>query len=138
MDRDSPETSVLRSEISVPRGPDRFYSQAFDKKGNTQMKMLLIVARAIMLNELQEFLDRSAVVNYAILKNVRGKGITGRGYGPFLNPEANVIIGSILPPDQADRAISALKTFHTRQKEAAHDNNPIPLKVFSFPCQEHL
>lgn len=102
------------------------------------MKTLIIVARDSMLNDLEELLQSNGVTAYTILSNVMGKGVTGRMYGTFLNPDINAIIFAVLPSGQADRAVSALKTLHIGRKEASHDDKPIPLKVFSFPCEEHI
>jgi len=102
------------------------------------MKTLIIVARDSMLGDLEELLQSNGVTAYTILSNVMGKGVTGRMYGTFLNPDINAIIFAVLPSNQADRAVSALKTLHTGRKEASHDDKPIPLKVFSFPCEEHI
>ena len=102
------------------------------------MKTLIIVARDSMLNDLEELLQNNGVKAYTILTNVMGKGVTGRVYGTFLHPSINAIIFAVLPPDQADRAVSALKTLHAARKESTHGEQPVPLKVFSFPCEEHL
>ena len=98
------------------------------------MKTLIIVARDSMLSDLEGFLQSHGVMAYTILSNVMGKGVTGTMHGTFLNPDMNAIIFAVLPSDQADRAVSALKTFH----KPSHDDKPIPLKVFSFPCEEHI
>jgi nitrogen regulatory protein PII len=98
------------------------------------MKTLIIVARDSMLSNLEEFLQSNGVTAYSILNNVMGKGVTGRMSGTFFNPDINSIIFAVLPSEQADRAVSALKTFY----KSSHDDNPIPLKVFSFPCEEHI
>lgn len=107
------------------------------------MRILIIVARDSMLADLEELLHKNGVKAYTILSNVMGKGVTGRVYGTFLNPDINTIIFAVLPPNEADRAISALKTLHVERKEASrkeapHGDQPIPLKVFSFPCEEHV
>ena len=102
------------------------------------MRTLIIVVRNSMLSDLEGLLHNTGVMAYTILSNVEGKGVTGRVYGTFLNPDINTIIWAVLQPDQADRAVSALKTLHTGRKETSHDDKPIPLKVFSFPCEEHL
>ncbi len=102
------------------------------------MKTLIIVARDTMLSDLEQLLHRNGVTAYTILSNVMGAGVTGRVYGTFLNPDINAIIFAVLLPDQADRAISALKALHAERKESSHDDKPIPLKVFSFPCEEHI
>jgi hypothetical protein len=91
-----------------------------------------------MLNDLEGFLQSNGVTAYTILNNVTGKGVTGRMYGTFLNPDINAIIFAVLPSDQADRAVSALKTFYATRNEPSHGDKPIPLKVFSFACEEHI
>jgi len=108
------------------------------ERDGTHMRTLIIVARDSMLSDLEGLLTSNGVTAYTILSNVMGKGVTGRVYGTFLNPDINTIIFAVLPPEQADRAVSALKSLHTGRKEAAHDDKPVPLKVFSFPCEEHV
>lgn len=102
------------------------------------MRTLIIVARDSMLGDLEELLHKNGVTAYTILSNVTGKGVTGRVYGTFLNPDINAIIFAVLPSNEADRAVNALKTLHVERKETSHDDKPIPLKVFSFPCEEHV
>jgi nitrogen regulatory protein PII len=103
----------------------------------TNMTTLIIVARDSMLSDLEELLHRNGVKAYTILNNVMGKGVTGKVYGTFLNPSINTIIFAVLPQDEADRAISALNDLHKKRKDATQGQQPIPLKVFSFPCEEH-
>ncbi|MDF0675791.1 MAG: hypothetical protein P0120_15910 [Nitrospira sp.] len=102
-----------------------------------QMKTLIIVARDSMLGDLEELLERNGVKAYTVLSNVMGKGVSGRVYGTFLNPDTNTIIFAVLPSDHADQAVTALQTLHATRKASSHDT-PIPLKVFSFPCEEHV
>jgi hypothetical protein len=102
------------------------------------MRNLIIVARNSMVSDLEELLHKNGIMAYSILNNVMGKGGAGRVYGTFLSPDINAIIFAVLPSDQADRAIIALKTLHTERTESAPDDTPIPLKVFSFPCNEHV
>ena len=94
--------------------------------------MLLIVARDSMLSELEALLRENGISAYTIISNVKGTGLTGRVDGAFLKPEINSIIFSVLPSDQADRAVSALTALHTAQGQ------PVPLKVFTLPCEEHV
>ena len=102
------------------------------------MRTLIIVARDSMLSDLEHVLHSNGVNAYTILKHVIGKGVTGSVLGTFLHPEINTIIFSVLPPDLADRAVSALKSLHAERKKASGDDSAIPLKVFSFPCEEHV
>src|SRR5690242_17326039 len=102
------------------------------------MKTLIIVARDSMLHDLEHVLQANEVKAYTVLKDVIGKGVTGSVLGTFLHPEINTIIFSVLPPDLADRAIRALKTLHAERKRVSHSDTAMPLKVFSFPCDEHI
>ena len=98
------------------------------------MRTVIIVARDSMLSDLEELLHRNGIKAYTILSNVKGKGITGKMYGTFLNPTINTIIFSVLPPDEADRAISALKTLHEERK-GRHMGNISPSRCFLLPAK---
>lgn len=102
------------------------------------MRALIIVARESMISYLEEFLHDHGVFAYTILSNVMGNGETGRVYGAFLRPDINAVISAVLPADQGEQAIRALKVLIAQRKETAHDDNSIPLKVFSFSCEEHV
>lgn len=99
------------------------------------MKTLIIVARDSMLSELEKLLRDNGISAYTIISNVMGKGVTGRMYGTFLQPDINSIIFSILPSNHAERAVSALMALH---KDLATHGQPVPLKVFTLPCEEHV
>ena len=101
------------------------------------MQTLIIVFRDSMLSELEKLLNDNGVTAYTILSHVMGKGVTGRMHGTFLQPDTNSIIFSVLPPDLANKAVSVLKTFHAGRLKAKH-GQPVPLKVFTFPCEEHV
>jgi len=99
------------------------------------MKMPVIVARDSMLSELEELLRDNGISAYTIISNVMGKGLTGRLYGTFLQPDINSIIFSVVQSNQAERAVSAITARH---KDLATYGHPVPLKVFTLPCQEHM
>jgi nitrogen regulatory protein PII len=100
------------------------------------MKTLIIVARESMLTELEDLLRNNGINEYTILSNVKGKGVTGRVHGTFYHPDINSIIFAVLSVDQAERAVNALKALHARC--VASYGQPVPLKVFAFPCEEHV
>ena len=99
------------------------------------MKMLMIVARDSMLSELEELLRDNGISAYTIINKVMGQGLTGKLYGTFLHPDINSIIFSVLSSDQAERAVSALTA---RYKSLTTHAQPVPLKVFTLPCEEHV
>ena len=99
------------------------------------MKTLMIVAPDSMVNELEELLHDTGVNAYSLLNKVGGKGRTGKVHESFQHPGFNLMILVVLPSDQAAivvRAINALLTVRVK----AGSGQPIPLKVFSFPCEE--
>jgi hypothetical protein len=73
------------------------------------MKTLIIVARDSMVSDLENLLQENGVKAYTIMSNVMGKGVSGRVFGTFLNPDTNAIIFAVLPPEQAGQAIHALQ-----------------------------
>ena len=99
------------------------------------MTTLMMVARDTMIVEVAELLQKNGVNAYTRLNKVEGKGETGTVVGSFFYPGFNVVILAVLPSDQADKVVSVLKTFHAARVKAMH-GEPIPFKLFSFPCEE--
>jgi nitrogen regulatory protein PII len=102
------------------------------------MKTLMIVARDSMMSELEKLLHDNGVNAYSIINKVVGKGRTGEVYESFFDTGYtgfNLIILAVLPSDQVDRVVSALKAFHAARVKSAH-GELIPFKLFSFPCEE--
>ena len=102
---------------------------------NSAVMTLMIVFRASMLDAVEKLLHESGIIAYTLINNVEGKGVTGSVVGSFFYPGVNSIIFAVLPPDQADRAVGALKTFHSARVQATQ-GQPIPFKLFAFPCEE--
>jgi nitrogen regulatory protein PII len=102
------------------------------------MKALMIVARDSMVTELEKVLNDNGIHAYSTINRVGGKGKTGEVYESFFHAGYvgfNLIILTVLPADQVDRAVAALKAFYVARLKAAHAE-PIPFKLFSFPCEE--
>jgi hypothetical protein len=95
----------------------------------------MIVFRASMIDDLEKVLRKSGIAAYTLIKNAEGKGVTGNVVGSFFYPGTNSIIFAMLPSDQVDQIISALKAFHAERLQASH-GQAIPFKLFSFPCEE--
>jgi nitrogen regulatory protein PII len=102
------------------------------------MNTLMIVARDSMVNELETLLRDNGINAYSIINKVGGKGQTGTVYESFFHTGYigfNLMILAVLPSDHVDKAVSAIKAFHAARVKGAH-GEPIPLKLFSFPCEE--
>jgi len=106
------------------------------------MKTLMIVARDSMVAELVELLEKNGINAYSVITKVEGKGRTGK-VGTFSHSvytgstHFNLMILAVLPADHVERAVGALKAFHAARKKVARAE-PIPLKLFAFPCEELL
>jgi nitrogen regulatory protein PII len=107
------------------------------ERDGSQMNTLIIVARDSMLGELKDILHTSDIRAYTILHEVEGAGKTGTVYGTFLYPDVNAIMFAVLPPEHLDRVVDALKALLAARVKAS-PGQAIPLKVFSFPCEEHI
>lgn len=102
------------------------------------MKTLMIVARDSMMSELEKLLHDIGINAYSMLNKVAGTGRTGKVYESFFHTGYtgfNLMILAVLPSDQVDKAVSALKAFHAARVQGAH-GEPIPFKLFCFPCEE--
>ena len=102
------------------------------------MTTLMIVARDSMTSELEKLLHDAGITAYSIVNNVMGTGRTGKVKESFFDlgcTGRNLMIFAVLPSDQVDRAVSALKAFREARAQGAHGKS-IPFKLFSFPCEE--
>jgi nitrogen regulatory protein PII len=99
------------------------------------MKTLMIVARDSMVSELKKLLHDNGVNAYSLLNKVEGRGKTGKVHESYQYPGFNLMFLAVLSSNQVDRVVSALKAFHAVRLQAA-GGQAIPLKLFSFPCEE--
>ncbi len=99
------------------------------------MVTLMIVFRASMIDDVQKVLEKSGIAGYTLIKNAEGKGVTGNVVGSFFYPGTNSVIFTMLNADQADQTIRTLKAFHAERLQATH-GQPVPFKLFSYPCEE--
>ena len=102
---------------------------------NRNMQTLMIVARDSMVNELEKLLQDSGVNAYSRLNKVEGKGKTGKVHESYQHPGFNLMILAVLPSDQVAIVVRTFRTYLAARVKAAQ-GEAIPLKVFSFPCEE--
>src|SRR5262249_233622 len=106
------------------------------------MKMLMIVARDSTVKELEELLHANGITAYSVIHKVEGRGQTGIA-GPFHyniytgSTHFNLMILAVVASEQMERAVTALKAFHDARKNNPKPE-PLPLKIFAFPCEEIL
>jgi hypothetical protein len=99
------------------------------------MVSLMMVFRSSMASDVSKVLHQSGISAYTLIDNATGAGETGNVVGSFFYPGRNSVIFAILPDDQVDGIITALKTFHAERLKDSQ-GRPIPFKLFSFPCRE--
>jgi hypothetical protein len=75
------------------------------------MKMLMIIGPQEREDELRTLLSAHAVHAYSELREVLGEGTTGPHLGTRIWPGRSVLLFAVLPEEQIDGLILALKTW---------------------------
>ena len=99
------------------------------------MKMLVIVFRESLVEQVHTLLNEYEVTSYSELHNVTGKGATGLTTQFFLAPTTNRMILAAVPEHSAYRLIDGFTRFRLEQ-EAAKGDTTFPLHVFVLPCEQ--
>lgn len=99
------------------------------------MKMLLIVFRESLAEQIHALLKEYEVTGYSELHNVSGRGETGPTVHFALSSGANRMILAALPEQASFRLIDVLNRYRTehmtQQRQEAY-----PLHVFVLPCEQ--
>ena len=99
------------------------------------MKMLMIVFRESMAEQIHALMKDYAVTAYTELQNVSGKGETGPTLHFSLSAGANRMILAAIPEQSAYRLIEGLTRYRTEHmRQQAEDT--FPLHVFVLPCEQ--
>lgn len=99
------------------------------------MKMLVIVFRESLVEQVHALLNDYEVSAFSELHNVAGKGMTGSTSQFFLAPTINRMILTAVSDQLAYRLIDAFTRFRLEQ-EAAKGDGMFPLHVFVLPCEQ--
>jgi nitrogen regulatory protein PII len=99
------------------------------------MITLMLIFRSSMIGEVEELLKKVGIGAYTLLNKVEGQGETGNTATSYFYPGSNSVIFAVIPPEQAERAVSALRTYRAARLQATHEKT-IPFKLFAFPCEE--
>jgi nitrogen regulatory protein PII len=99
------------------------------------MKMLVIVFRESLVEQVHALLNEHEVTSYSELHNVTGKGATGLTSQFFLAPSTNRMLLVAVPEQSAHRLIDGFKRLHLGQ-EASTGDLMFPLHVFVLPCEQ--
>jgi hypothetical protein len=97
------------------------------------MKMLMIVCRDSIEEEVKALLARQHVRAFTELHDVTGTGEAGAAFHSLSWPAFNDMILVALPEAEAESVVAELKAFRDLQIEKQHGAK-IPLRVFAVPC----
>ncbi len=97
------------------------------------MKMLLIVFRESMVEQVHALLKEYEVNAYTELHNVAGRGETGPTVQFFLSPGANYMILAAVSDQVAYRLIDGFMRYRA---EHVQGDDAFPLHVFVLPCEQ--
>ena len=97
------------------------------------MKMLMIIYRESLEEEIRGMLHSHHVKAFTELHKVGGTGETGAAFHAFTWPGLNGMIFTALPDDAVECVVEGFKAFRA---ERCHDQHgaKIPLRVFVLPC----
>ncbi|WP_455389830.1 P-II family nitrogen regulator [Petrachloros mirabilis] len=101
------------------------------------MKMLLIVFRESMIEQVHALLKEHEVNAFTELHNVAGKGATGPTVQFFLTPGANSLILAAVPEQLASRLIDGF-TRYRAEHEMRRDGEKFSLHIFVLACEQAL
>ncbi len=98
------------------------------------MKMLMMIFKESLEEEVQELLARHHVNAFTEMHDVTGRGEGGATLHTHSWPGFNNMILAALPENEAEKVVGALKTYRARLVEK-QGNDKVPLRVFALPCE---
>jgi nitrogen regulatory protein PII len=99
------------------------------------MKMVMIVFRDALTEQVMALLQERAVKAYTLFPEVSGVGSTGAATGSFSSLGLNSMVLVALPEEQADQVVGQLKVFHDTLANE-HPSGKVPVHVFTLPCTQ--
>jgi hypothetical protein len=103
----------------------------------THMRMVMIVFRNSLEDDVLAVLRGLDVIAYTDLPKVFGVGEAGMAFHSFTWPGFNSMILAALEDSDAARLVRGLAAFRDTAR-ARQDGATIPLRVFVLPCDQAL
>lgn len=100
------------------------------------MKMLMIVFRDSIEDEVEEQLHALGVSAYTRMDEVAGVGSTGYSQARYPGMQDNTVLLTALSDDRAASVIEGLRRFHDETGRTRQTH--IPLHVFIVPCEQAI
>lgn len=99
------------------------------------MQMLMVIFRDSLQDEVLMLLKDCDVTAFTLVQNVAGTGEAGSALGSFASPGINSMLLVVLPQEQADRSVEALKIYRDGLAEE-HPTHKAPIRAFLLPCAQ--
>ena len=100
------------------------------------MKLLMIVFRDSIEEEVEEQLHALGVTAYTRMDEVAGIGSTGYSQARFPGTQDNTVFLTALPDERAAAVVDGLQRFH--HETGHHRQTHMPLHVFIVPCEQAI
>jgi nitrogen regulatory protein PII len=98
------------------------------------MKMLTIICREFLEDEVLVFLGSQRITGFTVLNDVGGSGESGKVSGTHGWKDRNKVFLIALDDDQIPSLVGAVKAWRVRLIEE-HGHGKIPLRAFLQPCE---
>ncbi len=99
------------------------------------MKMLIIVFRDSLEEEMLRLLKELGVKSFTMLSKVAGAGDTGSVFHSYDWPVTNTMVLTALSEDQLGVVVTGLHAFRDQLSQRQHGAS-IPLRAFTLPCDQ--
>jgi hypothetical protein len=96
--------------------------------------MILLVFHAEYEDAMRDLFERLALPGFTEVQRVLGTGEGGRRLGTHTSPGHDTMIFSVLPDQEAGRAVRAVKEF--KASLGARHKRPGGIKLFVLPVEE--
>jgi hypothetical protein len=100
------------------------------------MKLLMIVFRDSIEEDVEEQLHVLGVTAYTRMDKVAGIGSTGYSQARFPGTQDNTVYLAALPDARAAAVVAGFRRFH--DETGHHRKTHMPLHVFIVPCEQAL
>lgn len=98
------------------------------------MQMLMIIMKESLEDDVRMVLRKNKVTAFTEMHEATGQGEAGATLHSLSWPGFNNVIFVALPEPEASKLIESLVEFRDQQIER-QSGAPIPLRVFSMPCE---
>ena len=100
-------------------------------------KLILIVFRDSLTDELHALLKRCHIVAYTELTEAQGSGASGKALGTYLQPGHNSLLLTVVSEEQAKVLMDGFVITRDKLQETQRGAE-IPMKLFVLPVEQAI